>query len=122
MQPGRDSVFPKGNRRAVVWTPVRLYDESTETPITKEVAYVPSTRCRTILYQRGGPHAHPQQGHPQAGHRRLCGQPGFAAAQRLIFVVWGRLADAWQIAWVMFPAAVLGSALLAVLLRRPGDD
>lgn len=43
-------------------------------------------------------------------------------AALLIFVVWGRLADAWQIAWVVFPAAVLGSALLAVLLCRPGDD
>lgn len=68
--------------------------------------------------------------------RRLLADPALARRERrlekahaclwigaiLLFVVWGRLGDAWQIAWVVFPAAVLGSGLLAVLLREPGDE
>lgn len=69
--------------------------------------------------------AHRLQADPDAARRIQRTEKAQAClwiAALLIFVVWGRLADAWQIAWVVFPAAVLGSALLAVLLRRPGDD
>lgn len=43
-------------------------------------------------------------------------------AALLVFVLWGGLGNAWQIAWVVFPAAVLGTAFISILLKAPGDD